>query len=96
MISQAKPFSVLQLPYIYFRYGTSRHLDVDANKQGILENIDSIVGISPQLVPQHEIQIQIQIHPSQRLHLGDQRQATSLLYSVQRYFRFRIAIFELP
>jgi len=28
-------------------------------------------------------QIQIQIHPSQRLHLGDQRQATSLLYSVR-------------
>ena len=27
--------------------------------------------------------IQIQIHPSQRLHLGDQRQATSLLYSVR-------------
>ena len=27
-------------------------------------------------------QIQIQIHPSQRLHLGDQWQATSLLYSV--------------
>ena len=25
----------------------------------------------------------IQIHPSQRLHLGDQRQATSLLYSVR-------------
>jgi len=27
--------------------------------------------------------IQIQIHPSQRLHLDDQRQATSLLYSVR-------------
>ena len=31
----------------------------------------------------YKIQIQIQIHPSQRLHLGDQRQATSLLYSVR-------------
>jgi len=31
----------------------------------------------------HCIYAKIQIHPSQRLHLGDQRQATSLLYSAR-------------
>ena len=54
VLSQIKPFPVLQLPY--FRYsGASKNLDFDENGQAVLENIDRVTRIYPLAVPKHEM-----------------------------------------